>query len=170
MMRLAPTLVATTALLALIGCSGAADPNKRKAGKWKTEATLESLELAGLPAGMQAQVESMKAQMAAQLKAQGAREECLTADAAAKEDVSKGITEAFTQGGRCTFARNNVGGGKIDVAGTCTANGQNLDVAMAGTMAPEKVDVQMTLKGAAAAGPSMNMRMRVVSTHAGACS
>ncbi len=169
-MRLVSMIIVTSALLALIGCSGSVDPNKRKAGKWKTDATLESLDLTGLPPGMESQIATMKTQMAAQLKAQGAREECLSAEAAAREDVSKGITDGFTQGGRCSFSRNNVGGGKIDVAGTCSANGQNLDVVLAGTMAPDKVDVVMTMKGAASAGPAMNMRMRVVSTHVGACS
>lgn len=156
------------AALALVSCGKSQDPNKREPGKWKTEASLESLEFTGVPDAMKAQLAGAKDQMAAQFKSSFAREECLTAEAAAKEDVSKGLSSGL--GGACEFSKKDVSSGKLDVAGTCTSAGQKMDLTMTGTLSPKKVDVVMTMKAASQAGrPGMDMKMKLTNTHVGAC-
>lgn len=168
-MRKLNYLLVATAAIALVSCGKSVDPDKREPGKWKTVASLETLEFVNAPPAMQAQIENLKKQMGEQLAAQGSREECLTAEAAAKEDVSKGISDTLGSGA-CTFTKNEVGNGKIDVVGSCQASGQKMDLAMTGTLAPKKVEVEMTMKGqAAGAAPAMNMKMKVVGTHVGSC-
>ena len=72
-------------------------------------------------------------------------------------------------GGECTWSKKEVAGGKIDVAGTCTANGQTVDMAMAGTMEAKKTDVTITTKGKVPTGGDMEMVMQMTSTHTGPC-
>jgi Protein of unknown function (DUF3617) len=165
-------LIIAASTLALASCGATADPNKREPGKWKTVASLENLELTGVPAGMESQVAKMKEQIGAQIKTAGARDECLTAEQAAKEDVSKGLTQGT--GGACTFSKETIGGGKIDVAGICKQGGQEMNLALNGTMTPTKIDVLMSMTGKPSAGsamamPGMDMKMRIVSTHEGKC-
>jgi Protein of unknown function (DUF3617) len=165
-------LILAVSTCALISCSASTDPNKREPGKWKTVATLENLELTGVPAGMEAQVARMKEQMAAQVKSAGSRDECLTAEQSAKEDISKGLSQGA--GGACKFSKQTIGGGKIDVAGTCSQGGQEMDLVMAGTMSSKNIDVLMTMSSKAKTDgpmnmPGMNMKLRMVGTHEGKC-
>jgi hypothetical protein len=171
-MRNMNTLILAVSTFALMSCSASSDPNKREPGKWKTVATLENLELTGIPAGMEAQVAKMKEQMAAQVKTAGSREECLSAEQSAKEDISKDLSKGT--GGACTFSKQAIDGGKIDVVGTCSQGGQEMDLAMAGTMSSKKIDVLMTMTNKAKADgaanmPGMNMKLRMVGTHEGKC-
>lgn len=167
-MRKSVFIAVSVAALALVSCGKSQDPNKREPGKWKTEVSLESFEMTGVPDSMKAQLAGMKDQMAAQLKSTGAHEECVTAEAAAKEDVSKGLSSGL--GGACEFSKKEIGSGKLDVAGTCTNAGRKMDMTMTGTLSPKKVDVVMGVKAAPqAGGPGMDMKMKVTSTHVGAC-
>src|SRR3546814_18720562 len=54
---------------------------------------------------------------------------------------SSDLAELAKGGGQCTWSKKDVANGKIDVAGTCTQNGQTVDMAMVGTMAAKKTDV-----------------------------
>ena len=169
-MRKTYILTVAAVAIALSGCGKSSEPDKREPGKWKTEATLEELELVNAPPAMQAQAAALKDQMSVQLKEQASQEECLTAEAAAKEDISKGISDTLG-GGTCTFSKNEVSGGKIDVVGTCQGQGgQKMAMTMAGTTSSKKVDVTLTMKNEdGAVGPGMNLKMKVVSTHQGKC-
>jgi hypothetical protein len=153
----------------LTGC-GSADPDKRKPGLWKTEATLDKLDITGVPKGAEAQIASLKQSMQTQMSNQLGREECLTAEAAAKEDISKGFLQGISSGGQCELTKDTASGGKMDIAGTCTMGPSKMDIAMTGTMAHEKIDAVVTMKGGApSGGPQMDMKMRVVATHVGDC-
>ena len=84
------------------------------------------------------------------------------------------VTQVFTQGNvttnNCTAGQLTRGaGGKIDVAGTCTQNGQTVDMAMTGTMAAKKTDVTVTTKGKVPTGGDMEMVMQMTSSHTGPC-
>lgn len=171
-MRNLKCLIVGASCLTLLACSATVDPNKREAGKWRTEASLETLNLTGVPAGMEAQVAKMKEKIGAQIKSAGSREECLSTEQAAKEDVSKGLTQGAA--GACTFSKQTIGGGKIDVAGLCKQGGQEMNLALTGTMSPKKIDVLMTMTGKPSGSsvvsmPGMDMKMRIVSTHMGSC-
>lgn len=168
-MKRAYYIAACATVLALAGCGKTSEPGKREPGKWKMEASLEDLQITGVPDAMKAQMEGMKGQMEQQMKAQAAKEECLTPEAAAKEDVSKGFSDSMGSS-TCEWSKKNVSGGKIDVAGTCTSGAQKMNLTMNGTVESKKVDVAMTMKSDAQAGqPGMSMKLKMVATHMGPC-
>ena len=159
--------------LALAGCGKTDDaagtkgsdtassaPVKREAGNWKTEVKLVKFDMPGVP-------DNMKDQMSKQFASAGATEQCVTQEQADKEDVAGAMSKGY--GDACTWAKNEIGGGKIDVAGSCTSNGQKVELAMAGTMEAKKTDVLITTKGKAPTGGDMEMQMQVTSTNTGPC-
>jgi hypothetical protein len=172
------TLMITGSLLILAGCSKQ-DPNKREAGKWENKMELESLKFTGVPAAMQAQATQaegqMKQQFASQMASMG-REECLSAEAVAKENIGEDITKGMSGQGNCKFdPGNGVKDGKLSVVGDCSVMGKSMKVAVNGTINPKKVDAVMSLSAApsgsgAMAQPGLEMKMKVTQTHMGACS
>ena len=96
-------------------------------------------------------------------------DQCFTQEQVDKEDIAAELAKGPNGGGECTWAKKNVTGGVIDVAGTCTANGQTVEMAMNGTMEAKKSDVTITTKGKVPTGGDMEMVMQMVSTHTGPC-
>ncbi|MGV1682245.1 DUF3617 domain-containing protein [Sphingopyxis sp. NJF-3] len=140
--------------------TAAAGPVKREPGNWKTEVKLVKFDMPGAPA-------AMKDQMAKQFASAGSTETCLTQEQADQEDLANAMSKGY--GDACTWSKNEIGGGKIDVAGTCTANGQKVDLAMAGTVESKKTDMTITTKTAAPTGGQMEMQMQVTNTNIGPC-
>src|SRR3546814_2256238 len=58
----------------------------------------------------------IKDQMAKQFASAGATETCVTQEQIDQEDVADAMSKSYGEG--CTWAKNNIGGGSIDVAGT----------------------------------------------------
>lgn len=167
------TVAVVGAALALGGCGksekaeGGADtaaassaPVKREAGSWKTEIKLVKFDMPGVP-------DNVKDQMSKQFAAAGATEQCLTQEQADKEDVAGSMSKGF--GNACTWTKNQIGGGKIDVAGTCDQGGQKVELAMSGTLGAKKTDVLVSSKGKSPMGGDMEMQMQVTSTNTGPC-
>src|SRR3546814_16780983 len=77
----------------------------------------------------------MKTQMTQMMEGASGMDLCLTQEQVDKEDVAAELAKG---GGQCTWSKKDVANGKIDVAGTCTQNGQTVDMAMVGTMAAKK--------------------------------
>ena len=129
------TVAAIGALIAVSGCgksdkSGAAasdGPVKREAGNWKTDVKLVKFEVPGMPA-------EAKDQMTKMMEGASGMDQCFTQEQVDKEDIAAELAKGPGNGGECKWSKKEVAGGKIDVAGTCTANGQTVDMAMAGTM------------------------------------
>jgi hypothetical protein len=145
------------------GASASSEPVKRQAGNWKTDIELVKFEMPGMPA-------EMKDGMAKMMEGASGMDQCLTAEQAAKEDLAKELSKGPGADGECTWSKKDVGGGKIDIAGKCKANGQEVQLAMAGTMEPTKTDVTITTKGAVPGGQGeMEMVMKMVSTRTGDC-
>lgn len=162
-------LLAVGCAVLLTGC-GTADPDTRKAGKWKTEAELVRLDIAGAPPGAEKQIEAMKAQMATQMKSQLGRDECISAEQAAKENVSKDFIKGMSTGGDCKLTTDKVGGGTMDIASTCTMGPSKMDITMKGTNSAEKIDAVVTMKGGApSGGPQIDMELKVAARHTGDC-
>jgi hypothetical protein len=170
-MRIKMMAAAAVIALAATGCgksdsgSGAAasGPVKREAGNWKTDIELVKFEMPGMPA-------EMKDGMAKMMEGASGMDTCVTAEQAAKEDLAKELAKGPGAQGECTWSKQNVSGGTIDIAGTCKANGQNVELAMVGTMASKKTDVTITTKGDVPGGQGkMEMVMKMVSTHTGEC-
>jgi hypothetical protein len=167
-------LAVSAVVLMLSACGGGAKeeekaaassgPVKREAGNWKTDVKLVSLNVPGMN-------EQMKSGMSKMLEGMSGMEMCLTPEQAAKEDVAADMSKNAAQGSNCTFSKQDISGGKMDVAATCkTQQGQTLNLTMAGAMEAKKVDVTITTKGAMPTGTGeMEMVMQMTSTNTGAC-
>ena len=159
------TVAALGVALAVAGCgkSEKADgPVKREAGNWKTDVKLVKFEVPGMPA-------EMKDTVAKSMEGASGMDQCFTKEQVEKEDIAAELAKGPGNGGECKWSKKDVSGGKIDVAGTCTANGQTVDMAMAGTMEAKKTDVTITTKGKVPTGGDMEMVMQMTSTHTGPC-
>ena len=151
--------------LAVAGCGKTENsdgPVKREAGNWKTDVKLVKFEVPGMPA-------EMKDGMAKMMEGASGMDQCFTQEQVDKEDVAAELAKGPGNGGECKWSKKDVAGGKIDVAGTCTANGQTVDMAMTGTMEAKKTDVTITTKGKVPTGGDMEMVMQMTSTHTGPC-
>ena len=150
------TVAAIGALVAVAGCSdkgeNAGGTAKREAGNWKTDVKLVKFEVPGM-------APEMKTQMTQMMEAASGMDQCLTQEQVDKEDVAAELAKG---GGECKWS-------KKEVAGTCTQNGQTVDMAMAGTMAAKKTDVTITTKGKMPTGGDMEMVMQMTQTHTGPC-
>lgn len=158
------TVAALGVALAVSGCgkSEKADgPVKREAGNWKTDIKLVKFEMPGMP-------EEMKAGMKQMMEGASGIDTCFTQEQVDKEDIAAELAKSPGNGGECTWSKKEVSGGKIDVVGTCTANGQTVDMAMNGTMEAKKTDVTVTTKGKVPTG-DMEMIMQMTATHTGPC-
>ena len=159
------TVAAIGALIAVSGCGkseNASGPVKREAGNWKTDVKLVKFEVPGMPP-------EMKDGMAKMMEGASGMDQCFTQEQVDKEDIASELAKGPGNGGECKWSKKDVSGGKIDVAGTCTANGQTVDMAMAGTMEAKKTDVTITTKGKVPTGGDMEMVMQMTSTHTGPC-
>ncbi|MBA3942095.1 MAG: hypothetical protein C0520_12870 [Sphingopyxis sp.] len=140
--------------------TASAAPIKREAGNWKTQVKLVKFAMPGVP-------DNVKDQMAKQFASAAPTEICVTQEQADKDDIAGAMSKGF--GDACTWSKNEVGGGRIDVAGTCNQGGQKVELAMAGTVAAKQTDVLVTSKGKAPTGGEMEMQMQVTSTNTGPC-
>ena len=162
------TVAAIGALITVSGCgksenAAASGPVKREAGNWKTDVKLVKFEVPGMPA-------EMKDGMAKMMEGASGAEQCFTQEQVDKEDIAAELAKGPGNGGECKWSKKDVSGGKIDVAGTCKANGQTVEMAMAGTMEAKKTDVTITTKGKSPAGQGeMEMVLQMTSTHTGPC-
>lgn len=159
------TVAAIGALVALSGCGkseNAAGPVKREAGNWKNQVKLVKFEVPGMPA-------EMKDGMAKMMEGAGNIDQCLTKEQADKEDIAAELSKAQAGGGDCKWSKNDVAGGKVDIAGTCTANGQTINMTMVGTVAAKKSDIAVTINGKTPTGEPMEMVIQTNSTHTGPC-
>ncbi|MDZ3833452.1 MAG: DUF3617 domain-containing protein [Sphingopyxis sp.] len=158
-------IAAIGALVAVAGCSkteNAGGTTKREAGNWKTDVKLVKFEVPGMP-------EEMKAGMTQMMEGASGMDQCFTQEQVDKEDIAAELAKGPGNGGECTWSKKDVSGGKVDIAGTCTANGQTVDMAIAGTLEAKKSDVTITTKGKVPTGGDMEMVMQMTSTHTGPC-
>lgn len=157
-------IAALGAVLAVTGCSKGASsdgPVKREAGSWKTDIKLVKFEVPGMP-------DEMKAGMKQMMEGASGMEQCFTQEMVDKEDIAGDLAKS-AGGGGCKWSKQDVSGGKIDIAGTCQANGQSIDMKMVGTQEAKKQTVNMTMNGKIPTGGEMQMVMDVTSTHVGPC-
>lgn len=162
-MRKAMFLAGAALAVTLAGCSSSdAGSTKREAGNWANEVEIVKLEMPGMPPEVQ---QSMKAMMASS----GAVNYCLTPEEAKKDDLDSLLAEGPGNGGECKWTKKNINGKNVDVAGTCTQNGQSAELAMTGTIESKQSDMTITTKAQAPNGQPMEMVMRVKSKRTGAC-
>ena len=108
--------------------------------------------------------DNVKDQMSKQLAAASGTGQCLTQEQADSEDVAGALSKGY--GEACTWSKNEIGNGTIDVAGTCTQGSQKVELALGA----KKTDVLVTSKGKSPmGGGDMEMQMQVTSTNIGPC-
>ncbi len=131
-------------------------PVKRLPGVWKTEMKIVDFDLPGMP-------QKMRDEAIAQ--ALPARTECLSKEAAAKEDP----VAQMTKGARtCTFTKMNLSS-TIDVAGTCkSTDGKDMAMLMTGTFLPKKIEIDVDTSGPSPFG-TYKSKMKITGTHTGPC-
>src|SRR3546814_13901979 len=88
--------------------------------------------------------------MSKQVAAASGTEQCLTQEQADKEDVASALSKGY--GDACTWSKNEIGSGKIAVAGTCTQGAQKVELALAGTIDTKQSDVLVTPTGTSQMG------------------
>ena len=164
-MRKIMTVAALGVALAVSGCGksdNAGGPVKRAAGNWKTGIELVKFDVPGMPA-------EIKAGMMQAMEGMGRAEKCFTQEQVDKEDIAAELAKGPGGGGECTWSKKEVGGGRIDVAGTCTGDGQSMDMVMSGVFGAKKTDVTATIKGKDPTGGDMEIIMRMTGEHTGPC-
>ncbi|UKK84408.1 DUF3617 domain-containing protein [Sphingopyxis sp. BSN-002] len=158
--------VALGAALAMSGCSkseNAGGTAKREAGNWRTDVKLVKFEVPGMPP-------EMKDGMAKMMEGTSGVEQCFTQEQVDKEDIPAELARDASKGGDCKWSKKDISGGKLDVAGTCTANGQTVDLAMNGTLGAKKTEVNITVKGKSPTGQGdYEMVLQKIETHTGPC-
>lgn len=153
-----PTVEAENATAGEVGAAieaagGAA--NFVSPGKWRSQVTIESLTMPGMPPEMAAR---MREQMAGQMTT----ESCLT-----QAEVEKPNAEFF--GGKddtCKYDRFAMGGGKIDILMTCGAGAARNTMAMQGTYSSDRYSMTANSQGGE---DGVAMKMRVEAQRIGAC-
>ena len=162
-MRKSIIMASAAMAVALLGCSSEdAGSTKREAGNWANEVEIVKLEMPGMPPEVQ---QSMKTMMASN----GATNYCLTPEEAAKDDLDSLLADGPGNGGECKWSKKDINGKNVDVAGTCTQNGQSAELAMKGSIEATQSDMTITTKAQAPNGQPMEMVMRVKSKRTGAC-
>lgn len=134
-----------------------------RAGKWRSNVTIEQMEMPGLPPEIR---ERMKAALA-QTQARGF-ETCLT------EEQAKRPKEDFFAGknANCRYDHFNMDDGKIDAKMRCSGEGGvSKTMEMTGSYSPESYQMIMSSKMESGPEPTqgMAMRMRVEAKRTGAC-
>lgn len=130
-------------------------------GKWRSEVTIEEVNMPGMPAEMVERVKTMMAENHPK-----SFESCLTEEEARrpKEDFFAGRSN------QCRYDHFTMEGGKIDAQMRCEQQGTTQVMEMEGSYSPDAYAMTMatSTEGGTGAG-AMTMRMRVDSKRVGEC-
>ena len=129
-------------------------------GHWEGTATIEKMDMPGVPAAM---AERMRAQMA---KGHSFAS-CLT-----EEEAKKPKADFFGSGPECRYDHFTMGGGVIDAAMTCTEQGVPRTMTMKGTYSADAYAMRVASSTPETAGHPMSGMSMAVTVHAkrtGAC-
>ena len=129
-----------------------------KPGRWQASFKLESMDMAGMPAGAGEQVG----------KAMGTAQTyftCLTPQQAAKPDAS--FFQKSAPG--CTYEHFTMADGKLDALMVCPPGRGPTRMTMTGTFGEELYDIKIGSSAEMAKGMTMNIGMAVTSRRVGDC-
>ncbi|CAN5559197.1 hypothetical protein BH10PSE14_BH10PSE14_44270 [soil metagenome] len=158
-------LIAGTATLSLLaGCGAKSDgPIRREPGNWSR--TIEIVRFEGKGATPQG-----KAEMQGLLDATAVTSSCLTADAAAKEDILKNAQGSNVAGQNCAFDKPSYAGEHVALSGSCAVGTGKLRLSIKGISGATTQDLLMTTEQLDAKGaPEGAMEMRMRSRRNGDC-
>lgn len=125
-------------------------------GQYRTEITLQSIDMPGAPPQMAGMMRKMMSRTF---------QYCLT-----EQDIEDGFRSMAQQSqqGECTYQRFEMVGNRIDGQMTCMADGRELTMTMEGTGAPTSADMTMTVSGDFGMGDG-SMTLRSVHNRIGGC-
>lgn len=161
-----PKVAATNASVAEVAAKVEAaklDETYFRAGKWVVKGQIDDIQVPGMPA-----------QIAAQIKRQGADMDGTTS-CVTEADAKKPAADFFTGNKTCQYDHFTMGGGTIDARMRCSAAGGTQVTAMTGTYGPETYKMAMTTAFENPAGGSssgmegMTMKLSVEGKRIGDC-
>ena len=140
--------------------SGVANDIYLRAGEWKVDATVEEMDIPGLPPEAQSQMKQVMGQ-----RGTTSYQYCLTPEQAKKPGGKFFNRQADRN---CRYDHFNMGGGKVDAVMRCAAPQGSMSMAINGTYSPDSYSthVSMNMQGA----QKMTMKMRSEARRVGECS
>ncbi|MBN8808194.1 MAG: DUF3617 family protein [Sphingomonas sp.] len=152
------TIAAAAAATLLAGCAKPGPPPKPQPGSWSMK--MELVDAQGPDA------DKVKAMMGPMFASMSNMSICITPEASAKSDPTKGIT----QGGDCKFDRQEVNSSGIHVSGVCTKNGTQSKVTADGSITATSQDLTMQTETTPPGGKApMSMKLRMQMQRTGDC-
>ncbi|HEY7005250.1 MAG TPA: DUF3617 domain-containing protein [Sphingomicrobium sp.] len=129
------------------------------AGEWKVDATVEEMNIPGLPAQAQSEMKQVMGQ-----RGNTSYQYCLTAEQAKKPGAKFFSRQADRN---CRYDHFNMGGGKIDAVMRCAAPAGSMSMTIDGTYSPDSYSthVSMVMEGE----KKMTMKMRSEARRVGQC-
>ena len=142
-----------------VSTSGVANNLYLQAGEWKVDATVEDMQIPGLPPEAQSQMKQVMGE-----RGNTSYQYCLTAEQAKKPGGKFFNRQADRN---CRYDHFNMGGGKIDAVMRCAAPQGSMSMAINGTYSTDSYSthVSMSMEGA----QKMTMKMRSEAHRIGEC-
>lgn len=137
--------------------AASADNGLVRPGKWVSKVSIERMDMPGMPPQAAEQMKRMVEQT-------HTTESCLT-----PEEAKQPKGDFFGGNENCRYDHFKMGGGKIDAAMRCTAQGGTQVMEMDGTYAPESYEMRMKTTTEAAGAEGMTMQMKVEAERVGEC-
>ena len=131
---------------------------KFEPGRWESNVTFVSMEAPGMPP-------EVGQAMRGTLGKEHRSATCLT-----REQAEKPAADFFAKDAKdCTYDHFTLGGGKIDAKMRCGGDGRAVAMAMNGAYDSDSYDMTMETTVDSGGGGPMTMKMKVASSHVGAC-
>jgi hypothetical protein len=129
-------------------------------GLWRSKATVEEMNIPGIPA-----------QYAAQMKQSMAEHRNDSSSHCIKpEDVKKPKEDFFGADTSCRYEHFTMGSGKIDVAMVCHEEETTMNTKVSGSYTPTSYSIDTSMSGSGGAQNGMTMKMHVDAQRVGECS
>lgn len=128
-------------------------------GLWESKVTIQEMNVPGIPAEY---ADKMKQQMA-QHQMQSSKH-CIT-----PEEVKKPKEDFFGGSKSCKYDHFTMGGGKIDIAMVCSAEGSTQTMNASGSYTPTTYSLDMANSATGGEQQGMTMKMHVDSRRVGEC-
>lgn len=126
-------------------------------GQWETTARLVNIEAPGVPPQA---LEQLRNQMGRQ------RNECWTE--AEVSNIAEKLANPSTPNANCEFGRRTFANGVIDVAGTCSSRGQQVQMGMTGSFTADTIEANVNVN-TSGQGQSVRMTLAMNGRRIGEC-
>lgn len=137
-----------------------ADQSMVRPGLWESRVTIDQFDMPGVPAEMAQRMKTMMAQ-----NQPHGFQTCLT-----PEDVRRPKEDFFAgKDNECRYEHFTMGGGKIDIAMVCSAEGSTQTMNASGSYTPTTYSLDMANSATGGEQQGMTMKMHVDSRRVGEC-